>query len=57
MTIDIGEWGLSRRDERLWFDGQDLTSLAERFGTPVHVASAKFYQYGLGEHSWIEPGL
>ena len=40
MEIDIGEWGLSRRAERLWLDGQDLTGLAERFGTPVHVVSA-----------------
>ncbi len=40
MEIDIGEWGLSRRDQRLWLDGHDLTGLAERFGTPVHVVSA-----------------
>lgn len=40
MDIDIGEWGLSRRDQRLWLDGHDLTGLAEKFGTPVHVVSA-----------------
>ena len=40
MDIDIGEWGLSRRDQRLWLDGRDLTGLAEKFGTPVHVVSA-----------------
>ncbi|UCF39992.1 MAG: hypothetical protein JSW43_09645 [Gemmatimonadota bacterium] len=34
-------WGLERRHGRLHMDGQDLVALAERLGTPLHVASAR----------------
>jgi diaminopimelate decarboxylase len=38
---DPALWGLERRDGRLHIDGQDLVALADRFGTPLHVASAR----------------
>ncbi|MBW1878862.1 MAG: hypothetical protein JRJ84_10910, partial [Deltaproteobacteria bacterium] len=39
--MDPTLWGLERRDGRLWMDGQDLTGLSHRYGTPLHVASAR----------------
>ena len=38
---DPGLWGLERREGRLHMDGQDLTALADRWGTPLHVVSAR----------------
>ncbi|MBW2534350.1 MAG: hypothetical protein JRI55_22860 [Deltaproteobacteria bacterium] len=35
------QWSLERRSGRLHLDGHDLTGLAEDFGTPLHVASAR----------------
>ncbi len=38
--MDPSLWDLERREGRLWMDGHDLAALGERFGTPLHVASA-----------------
>lgn len=38
---DPSHWQLERLDGRLHMDGQDLTELAARYGTPLHVASAR----------------
>ena len=42
-------WNLERRDGRLWMDGCDLTSLADRHGTPLHVMSASRLRQRCGE--------
>ncbi len=41
---DPGLWGLERCQGRLHMDGQDLVALAERLGTPLHVASARILE-------------
>jgi diaminopimelate decarboxylase len=38
--MDPSLWGLERHQGRLHQDGHDLSALAERHGTPLHVASA-----------------
>lgn len=42
-------WSLERRSGRLCLDGHDLTELAARYGTPVHVASARILRERVGE--------
>lgn len=38
---DPASWGLERRGGRLHMDGHDLVALAQRHGTPLHVACAR----------------
>ncbi len=42
-------WGLERRAGRLTLDGHDLTELADCYGTPVHVASARILRERVAE--------
>ncbi len=48
---DPSLWGLERRDGELFLDGANLCALATRFGTPLHVASARILQSRCSELS------
>jgi len=48
---DPSLWGLERRDGELFLDGVSLCSLATRFATPLHVASARILRSRCSELS------
>ncbi len=49
VAPDPAQWGLERRHGHLHLDGQNLVELADRYGTPLHVVSARALQRRVGE--------